>query len=61
MPDAWIQLQCPNCGETWEANPSALPAPDAAFTCDHCGTERRTSEFPQSTRDFEILEEFHAT
>jgi len=60
MTDAWIQLQCPNCGETWEANPGDLPAPDRDFNCNHCGRTRPLSEFAQTARDLDVLEEFHA-
>ncbi|MFB6310985.1 MAG: hypothetical protein ABEH64_07360 [Salinirussus sp.] len=59
MNEAWIELQCPACGEDWEANPAELPAPDERFRCNHCGEERPTGEFALTTRGFEILEEFH--
>ncbi|MDG5777093.1 hypothetical protein VB773_21130 [Haloarculaceae archaeon H-GB2-1] len=59
MTEAWIQLQCPQCGETWEANPSKLPTPGAEFRCRHCGATRPTSEFMRATRDLEVLEAFH--
>ena len=59
MQEAWIQLQCPNCEEQWEANPADLPAPDSTHACEHCGVERRGAEFAKTARDFEILEEFH--
>lgn len=60
MAEAWIQLYCPSCEEPWEENPSTLPAPDATYTCDHCGTARPMAEFMRTARDLEILEEFHA-
>jgi hypothetical protein len=60
MNEAWIDLQCSTCGETWEANPADLPEPDAGFTCPHCGATGSTGEFARTTRGFEILEEFHA-
>lgn len=59
MPEAWIQLQCPECQEGWEANPSELPAPGNRYTCDHCGAQRSISEFMRTGRGLEILEEFH--
>lgn len=59
MNEAWIQLQCPDCEATWEADPADLPAPDADHGCDNCGATRPTGEFARSTRDFEILSEFH--
>lgn len=59
MVEAWIQLQCPNCGEGWEDGPTDLPGPDADHTCRHCGESRRVAEFMRTQRDLEILEEFH--
>lgn len=59
MPEAWVQLRCPACGESWEANPSDLPAPGEEFACDHCDARRPTAEFMRTQRDLEILEEFH--
>jgi hypothetical protein len=60
MPPAWIQLQCPACGDDWEADPTALPAPDESFSCDGCGATERTAEFMKTTRSLEVLEEFCA-
>ena len=59
MPEAWIQLQCPGCEETWEANPGDLPPPRDTFTCTHCGRDRRMAEFARAERDLEILRDFH--
>ncbi|WP_436926454.1 DUF7836 family putative zinc-binding protein [Halosimplex amylolyticum] len=59
MQEAWIQLRCPDCGEQWEANPADLPEPDGTLGCNHCDTSRRVAEFTKTTRDFEILREFH--
>ena len=59
MPEAWIQLRCPECEEQWEANPTELPAPQREFTCNHCETARPTAEFMKTMRDLEILESFH--
>ena len=60
MQEAWIQLQCPDCGEQWETNPADLHEPDREFACEHCDATRPLSEFAKTQRDFEILEEFHA-
>lgn len=60
MDEAWIQLQCPNCGETWEANPSDLPAPGTDYSCRSCEATNPTREFMRTARDLEILKEFHA-
>jgi len=59
MHEAWIELQCPNCEELWEANPTELPPPTEPFGCPHCHTSRKTAEFMKTTRDLEILETFH--
>lgn len=59
MPEAWIQLQCPDCTEHWEENPADLPDPRDELTCEHCGGDRPVSEFTRTTRDFEILQQFH--
>jgi hypothetical protein len=60
MTEARVQLQCPACEETWEANPADLPAPGRAFVCRHCGDERPTPEFMRTGRSLETLESFHA-
>jgi len=60
MQEAWIQLQCPDCGEQWEANPADLSEPAAEFACKECSGTARLSEFTKTARDFEILDEFHA-
>lgn len=60
MPPAWIQLRCPNCEEGWEEDPTDLPAPDTEYQCQHCWARHPTSGFMRSTRDLEILTEFHA-
>lgn len=60
MQEAWVQLQCPDCTEQWEANPADLHRPDREFTCKDCGGTRPLSEFARTARDFEIIEEFNA-
>jgi hypothetical protein len=60
MQEAWIQLQCPDCTEDWEANPADLPDPGTEMTCNHCDGTHPVSEFTQTARDLEILREFHA-
>lgn len=60
MQEAWIQLQCPACEETWEENPAKLPSPDSDFTCNHCGSTRSMAEFARAARDLEILRDFHS-
>jgi transposase-like protein len=58
MQEAWLQLQCPACSATWEAQVSDLSAPDTQFICDDCGNERSLSEFMRTARDLEVLQEF---
>jgi len=60
MNPAWIDLTCPDCDEDWEAELADLPPADEDFTCPHCASSRPTGEFTRTTRDFEILQEFHA-
>ena len=60
MHEAWIQLRCPECEVSWEANPADVPSPGREFQCRHCSTRRPVSEFMRTQRDLEILEEFHA-
>lgn len=59
MAEAWIQLFCPNCEESWEENLNTLSPPSSEFTCDHCEATRPMAEFMRTARDLEILEEFH--
>jgi len=59
MPETWIDLQCPSCGETWEDSPADLPEPGQDFTCNHCGTERPMAEFMRTDRNLEMWEAFH--
>ena len=58
MPEAWIQLECPSCGEDWERDPADLPDSDAEFECPSCGEQRRMAEFTKTQRDLEMLEQF---
>jgi predicted RNA-binding Zn-ribbon protein involved in translation (DUF1610 family) len=59
MPEAWITVRCPECGDVWEDSPTDLPAPDVTFHCPKCGAERNTSEFMKTHRDLEILRNFY--
>jgi hypothetical protein len=54
MHEAWISLQCPDCGRTWEANPSDLPEPESSFVCAGCHSRHPIPEFMKTTRSFEI-------
>lgn len=58
MVEAWIQLRCPVCEQTWEDSPADLPAPDTTFECPSCGATRSTSLFMKDQRDLEILKQF---
>jgi len=59
MQESWMQLQCPGCGEQWEEKVADMPTPSAEFDCDHCGETHPTREFAKTTRDLEVLREFH--
>ncbi|MBV0922977.1 hypothetical protein KTS45_02090 [Halomicroarcula limicola] len=60
MQEAWLQLQCPACEEDWEEKVADLSGPESSFECDSCGETRPLSEFMQTSRDLEVLREFHA-
>ncbi|MFA9518693.1 hypothetical protein ACERIT_16060 [Halopenitus sp. H-Gu1] len=60
MPEAWIDIRCPECEEHWEADPVTLPAPDEEFQCPQCDARRSVSEFMRAKRDLEVLKEFHS-
>ncbi len=57
MNEAFVRLPCAVGEKGWEATPTDLPAPDAAFTCPGCDAERRTAEFMRTGRDLEVLTE----
>lgn len=59
MQEGWIQLECVDCGQQWQANPANLPAPGNEFTCDECGAERPVAEFVKTQRGYDVLAEFH--
>lgn len=59
MTEAWIQLRCPECGQEWEDDPSDVPEPSDQYRCRDCDARRPLSEFAQTQRDLEIVEEFH--
>lgn len=59
MPEAWIQISCPNCEDYWEENPTDLPSPEETFQCPKCGATQPVSEFMRAKRDLEVLQEFH--
>lgn len=59
MQEAWIRLLCPECGESWQANPTDLPGPRDRMNCGHCDGHRPTAEFARTDRDYEILRQFH--
>jgi len=61
MPEAWIPLLCPDCGDDWQASPASLPRPDAEFSCPECGHTERTAAFTKTRRSLDILREFHGS
>lgn len=58
MVEAWIELRCPACEQTWEASPTDLPTSDATLECSSCGERQRTALFMKDQRDLEILKQF---
>lgn len=60
MQEAWVQLRCPACTNSWEDRVADLSNPETPFTCTDCGTERPLSEFMRTARDLEVLREFAA-
>lgn len=59
MNEAWIPLECMDCGEQWEGTPAAIPAPGNEFECPYCGARRAVAEFVTTQEGFKILEKFH--
>jgi len=59
MQEGWIPLECPDCTERWEANPSDLPPRRTDFACPHCGRSRPVEEFVATQEGLKILEQFH--
>lgn len=59
MQEAWIELECPSCGELWEAKLDDLPGPEGEHECQNCGDRRPMVELAQTERELEILESFH--
>lgn len=59
MQEAWIELECPSCGEQWEETLDELPSPDGEHACRNCGEVRPMVELAQTERDLDILESFH--
>ena len=60
MPEAWIQVKCPDCEEHFEENPGNLPSPGEEFQCPHCGARHPVSEFMRAKHDLEVLKQFHS-
>lgn len=58
MVEAFVRLQCPECGKDWEDNPADLPNLRKNFTCSACHTTRRLSEFMRTDRDLEAVKQF---
>lgn len=58
MVEAWIELRCPACEQTWEGSPTDLPSSDAKFECTSCGERRTMAQFMKDQRDLEILKQF---
>ncbi|RKD94704.1 DUF7836 family putative zinc-binding protein [Halopiger aswanensis] len=61
MREGWIDLECPDCGDHWEADPASLPSPGNRYTCERCESERPIAAFVKTKRGLDILESFDAT
>ena len=58
MNEAWIPLECTECGSAWEAMPAALPVPDDEFDCPYCGDRDQLTSFLKTQEGLRILEAF---
>ena len=58
MVEAFVRLLCPECGKTWQDDPSSLPGPRNNFTCSACGATRRLAEFMRTERDLDAVKQF---
>lgn len=58
MEEAFVRLQCPECGKDWEENPTNLPNHKKNFDCPSCHATRRLAEFMRTDRDLETLKQF---
>lgn len=58
MRPAWIQLECPTCGEIWESTLDAVPLLDEEFECPYCRTRNPVSEFVRTREGLKVLGEF---
>ncbi|ELZ81499.1 MULTISPECIES: DUF7836 family putative zinc-binding protein [Haloferax] len=58
MVEAFVRLLCPECGKDWETTPTDLPPHRDNFSCQGCGTTRRTAEFMRTERDLQTLKQF---
>lgn len=58
MVEAFVTLQCPECGKDWEETPTDLPSLKKNFSCPACHATRRLTEFMRTERDLEIVQQF---
>lgn len=58
MVEAFVRLDCPECGKDWESNPSNLPASDENVSCGDCHATRRLAQFMRTDRDLEVVQQF---
>jgi hypothetical protein len=58
MVEAFVRLQCPECGKDWEEEPTDLPGHRTNFTCQSCHATRRLAEFMRTERDLELVKQF---
>lgn len=58
MVEAFVRLQCPECGKDWQRNPAELSGLKRNFSCPSCHATRRLAEFMRTDRDLEAVKQF---
>lgn len=58
MVEAFVRLQCPECGKHWQDDPTELRDHRANFSCPSCHATRRLAEFMRTERDLELVKQF---
>lgn len=58
MRPAWIQLECPSCGEIWESTLDAVPRLEDDFECPYCRSRSPVPEFVRTKEGLAVLRRF---
>ena len=58
MRPAWIQLECPSCGEVWESTLDAVPDLGDDFACPYCQARNSVSTFVRTKEGLKVLRGF---